>query len=156
MFRSIFFLLVVLSTSVSFDSYAYEVGSGDYSASQARNAQRIQRGTVLDVREVSIHADSNSGFSGNTGSYVGGAIGAAAGYGTGGRNQVIAATVLGALGALAGNFVQNQVSEKKGLEIDVRLDSGEEIVVSQGADQFFSEGDKVRIINGNGVIRVTH
>jgi outer membrane lipoprotein SlyB len=152
-----FKLIITFIISVmSFNTLAYDVGSGDYTASQARNVQHIQRGTVLDVREVSIHQDNNGGFSGNAGSLIGGAIGAATGYSQGGRNSAIAATVLGALGAIAGNAVQNRTLDQKGLEIDVKLDSGDEIVVSQAADQQFYRGDTVRIINGNGAIRVTH
>lgn len=149
--KSLFFFFAVLSTAISFDAHA-DVGSSDYGRNQARVIGHVQRGTVTAVREVSIDGNGS-----NTGAYIGGIIGAAAGYASGGRNQVATASILGALGSVLGNAVERTAETQKGYEIEVSLSNGDEIVVSQGADQNFQEGEKVRVITGaDGTIRITH
>ena len=67
------------------------------------------------------------------------------------------ATVLGALaGAAAGTAAEEGITRKKGLEIVVKKDSGQSIVIVQEADVMFFPGDRVRIIMApDGTARVS-
>ena len=47
------------------------------------------------------------------------------------------------------------MTKKPGLEITVKLDSGRMIAVTQEADEDIRPGDRVRILSGSGVTRVT-
>jgi len=71
-------------------------------------------------------------------------------------NGSIAGAVLGAVaGCLAGSAVEEGVTRQKGLEITVRLDSGRTIAVTQGADEYFRPGERVRVLSEGGTTRVT-
>jgi outer membrane lipoprotein SlyB len=59
------------------------------------------------------------------------------------------------LGGMAGNAVESNATRRAGLEISVRLDSGQLIAVTQDADQPFSPGDRVRVLFGSHTVRVT-
>lgn len=77
----------------------------------------------------------------------------------GGGNGKIATTVAGAaVGGYAGNVVQSrqQGATQNGLEISVRLNSGNTVVVTQAADQQFNIGQRVRVVTDtNGTSYVT-
>ena len=115
-------------------------------------AQNVQLGTVEMVKPVKIEG---------TKSFVGPAAGAAAGgvlgstIGSGSGKTV--ATVLGVLaGGAAGAAVEEGITKKDGLEIIVKLDSGNVIAVVQEADVIFAVGDRVSILTGpDGTTRVS-
>jgi outer membrane lipoprotein SlyB len=48
------------------------------------------------------------------------------------------------------------VTKKQGLEITVKLDNGELRAITQEADETFRPGERVRLLSGGGVTRVTH
>ena len=65
--------------------------------------------------------------------------------------------MLGAvLGGVAGQAIEEKTTKKEGLEITVKLDSGQIIAVTQEADEQFRAGEKVRVLSGSGVTRVSH
>lgn len=127
--------------------------SGDvYSRDEARKTQTVRLGVVESVRNVKLEG-TKSPIGGGAGAVVGGIAGSSVG---GGRGQAIA-TVLGALvGGLAGAAAEEGVTRKDGLEITVKLESGNLIAVVQEADVQFNPGDKVRLVESGGVTRVTH
>ena len=45
---------------------------------------------------------------------------------------------------------------KDGLEITIKLDSGQIIAVTQEADEQVRAGERVRVLSGSGVTRVSH
>ena len=61
-------------------------------------------------------------------------------------------------GGVAGSAVEEGTTRQKGVEITVKLDGGRMIAVTQAADdkEMFKAGDRVRILSGGGVTRVTH
>ncbi len=123
-----------------------------YSRTQTRQAQDVEMGVVESVREVQIEG-TKTPIGAATGAVVGGVAGSNVG---GGKGSAIAA-VLGAVGGgLAGAAVEEGVTRQKGLEITVRLDTGKVIAVTQAADEAFAPGERVRIITGGGVTRVSH
>lgn len=123
-----------------------------YSRGQARTVQRVQLGIVEHVRVVAIEG-TKSGVGAVVGTAVGGVAGSEIGEGKGKD----LATILGAAGGgVAGAAAEEAATRQKGLEITVELDSGRLIAVTQAADETFNVGDRVRVLSGQGVTRVTH
>lgn len=56
---------------------------------------------------------------------------------------------------MAGNAIERKVTEKKGIEVTVRLENGELRAITQEADEEFRPGERVRL-SGGGTTRVTH
>lgn len=123
-----------------------------YKRGEARTVQTVKMGVVESVRLVKLEGTKTPIGTG-AGAVVGGVAGSTLG---GGRGQVIT-TVLGALaGGLAGSAAEEGLTRKDGVEITVKLDSGNMIAVVQEADEEFNPGDKVRVLEANGVTRVSH
>ena len=57
-------------------------------------------------------------------------------------------------GAMAGNAIENASTRRAGLEITVRLDSGDVRVITQEADVPISTGQRVQVVTQGGVSRV--
>src|SRR5258708_11531738 len=84
---------------------------------------------------------------------VGGSAGSDAGVGKGSG----VGTILGAVvGGVAGSAIERGVTQKKGVEVTVRLDNGELRAIAQEADEEFRPGERVRLVTGGGKTRVTH
>src|SRR5512140_2442678 len=99
-----------------------------YSGSQAGREQIVRLGVVESVRQVTIESPRSG-----VGTIVGGVA-----------------------GGLAGNAIEEGTTRKPGLELTVKLGSGELRAVTQDADESFRPGERVRLLSGNGVTRVTH
>lgn len=125
---------------------------GAYTRSQARQVQTVTMGVVESVRLVRIEG-TGSGVGTATGAVVGGVAGSTLG---GGRGKVLT-TVIGAVaGGLAGSAAEEGMTRTDGLEITVKLDSGSMLAITQEADEQFHAGDRVRVLEGGGVTRVSH
>jgi outer membrane lipoprotein SlyB len=123
-----------------------------YRAGEARREQVVRTGIVESVRDVTIEND-RTGVGAIGGAVVGGVAGSNIGKGKG----ATVGTVLGAVaGGIAGQAIEKGVGTKKGLEITVRLDSGELRAYVQEADELFRPGERVRIVSSSGTTRVTH
>ena len=123
-----------------------------YSPRQARSEQTVRLGVVESVRQVSIEG-SRSGV----GAIAGGATGGVAGSNIGGGRGTTIGSILGAVaGGVAGNALEERVTRKDGLEITVRLESGELRAITQDADEAFKPGERVRLLSAGGTTRVTH
>lgn len=123
-----------------------------YSQSQARGEMTVRMGVVESVRQVTIEGDKTP-----VGALAGGAIGGIAGSNVGGGRGSNVGAILGAVaGGVAGNAIEEHVSKKAGLEITIKLDSGQMIAVTQEADEAFRPGERVRVLSGHGATRVSH
>lgn len=134
----------------------YPTQTPQYGSNYPQQAQTSQAGVITNVRQVAMQ----SGQSGlPIGALIGAAAGGALGSSMGKGSGKIAATVAGAaLGGYAGNMVQaqQQGASQTGLEITVRLYTGNTIVVTQAADQQFNIGQRVRVVTDvNGTTYVT-
>lgn len=120
-------------------------------SSQANVLQNIDTGTVVSVREVVIEGERS-----NIGMYGGGLLGGAAASGIGSGVGTAIASAAGAVGgAIVGQATEEAITRKDAQEIIVRLDSGQQVVVTQEADGgYFREGDRVRLLTGGGYSRV--
>ncbi len=142
-----------LLTSALVSGCASTSSGSVYSGAQTRGEQTVRMGVVESVRQVTIEG-SKSGV----GTLAGGAIGGVAGSNIGGGSRGSAiGTILGAVaGGVAGSAIEQGTSKTQGLEITVKLDNGELRAITQEADEAFRPGERVRLLSGSGVTRVTH
>lgn len=126
-----------------------DIFSGDvYSANQSKEARSISYGTIVSSRPVKIQAD-NQGVVGTIG---GGALGGVAGSTIGGGSGRAVATAVGAIaGAIIGSKVEEKASQVDALELVIKKDDGNEIVVVQKADASLKPGARVRIVGGSNL-----
>ncbi|WP_273393115.1 glycine zipper 2TM domain-containing protein [Actinobacillus porcinus] len=126
-----------------------DIFSGDvYSAAQSKEARSISYGTIVSSRPVKIQAD-NQGVIGTVG---GGALGGIAGSAIGGGTGKAVATAVGAIaGAVIGSKVEEKASQVDALELVIKKDDGNEIVVVQKADPSLKPGARVRIVGGSSL-----
>ena len=123
-----------------------------YSRDQARQAHTVEAGTVESVKEVKIEG-TQTPVGAAAGGIAGGVLGSTIGKGSGRTLATVGGALLGAAGGAA---AEEGLTSKKGLEIVVKKDSGETIVVVQEADVPIYPGDRVRILRGNdGTTRVS-
>ncbi|SEP34869.1 outer membrane lipoprotein SlyB [Nitrosovibrio sp. Nv6] len=149
---NIFAIALICSSVAILTGCAAGSSGSDYTRGQARQEQSVRTGVVESVREVKIEG-TRSGIGAVAGGVAGG-IGASTA--ASGRLGAIAA-VLGALGGgLVGQALEQGVTSRTGLEITVKLDNGSLVSITQEADEEFKPGERVRILGGGGVSRVSH
>lgn len=123
-----------------------------YTREQARQEQSVRMGVVESVRQVQIEG-TRSGIGPAAGAVVGGIAGSTIGSG---RGSAVGAVLGSVAGGVAGQAAEQGGTRKAGLEITVRLDNGSMVAITQEADEAFKPGERVRILSGGGVSRVTH
>lgn len=146
-------LLALAATGLLLAACASPSDSGGaYSKGQTRQEMSVRLGVVDSVRKVMIEG-TRSGVGAAAGAAVGGVAGSEIGHGKGST----VGSILGAVaGGIAGQAIEQQVTKKAGLEITVKLDNGQIIAITQGADEDFRPGERVRILSGGGATRVSH
>ena len=123
-----------------------------YTPGQAQREQTVRMAVVEGVRQVTIEKAPSG-----AGAVAGGVVGGVAGSSVGGGKGSAITSVLGAVaGGLIGQAVEGSIGRKAGLEITIKLDNGELRAITQEADEQFKPGDRVRLLSGTGVTRVTH
>lgn len=123
-----------------------------YSSGEARREQVVRMGVVESVRTVTIEP-ARSGVGAATGGIVGGVAGSNVG---GGRGSIVGSVLGAVVGGIAGDAAEGAIRRKAGLEITVKLDSGELRAITQESDEGFKPGDRVRLLSSGGTTRVTH
>lgn len=145
-------LIAVGLLSVFLAACASSNSGSVYSREDARKTQTVRTGTVESVRQVKLEGTKTP-----IGTVAGGAIGGIAGSSVGGGKGSTIAAVLGAVvGGLAGSAAEEVATRKDALEITVKLDGGGLLAVVQEADEPFSAGQRVRLIENGGTTRVSH
>lgn len=138
-------------------SCAQDSMSGDvYSRNEARMGQSVQYGRVTNVRFVKI--EGNNELGGLVGAVAGGVLGSNIGNG---RASNQAGAIGGALaGGAIGSQLQQKMGSRQGMEITVQLESGGSVAVVQEVNQKnptrFNVGERVRVINSGGAMRVAY
>lgn len=125
-----------------------DIFSGNvYTGEQSKEARSISYGTLVSARSVKIQAD-NKGVIGTVG---GGVLGGIAGSSVGGGTGKAIATTVGAIaGSMIGSKVEEKVSQVDSLELVIKKDNGQEIVVVQKYDEKLTRpGTRVRIVGGS-------
>ncbi|QGZ56913.1 outer membrane lipoprotein [Paraburkholderia acidiphila] len=145
-------LVTSLVASLALCACEAPTSGSTFTPAQAQQVMVVELGAIESVRSVTIQPGPSG-----IGAIAGGALGGiAAGSNIGRGTGSVAAGIGGAvLGGAAGNAVEQRVTQRTGLEIVVRLDSGQLISVVQDADQQFVPGDRVRVLFGNNSVRVT-
>ena len=123
-----------------------------YSRSQTRGEQHVRMGIVESVRTVTIEG-TQSGVGAAAGGVIGGVAGSDIGHGKG---STVGAVLGAVLGGVAGQAIEERTTKKDGVEITIKLDSGQIIAVTQEADEQFRAGERVRVLSGSGATRVSH
>lgn len=129
--------------------------SGDvYRAGEAKQVQNVSYGTLVSVRPVKIQGGDDSNIIGALGGAVlGGFLGSTVGGGTG-RNLASAGGAI--LGGVAGQSVQGAINKTDGIEMEIRQDSGNTIVVVQKqAASKYSVGQRVRMVSNGRQMTVS-
>lgn len=147
-------LLPLAIVPLFFASCAQDTLTGDtYSRGEAGHAQNVRSGRITSIRHVKIEGGNVAG------ALVGAGAGGVLGNQIGGGSGRTAATVGGALlGGLAGSHIQQNVTSRQGIEIQVRLDKGGSISIVQEVNprESFEVGDRVRVMTSGGRDRVAH
>ena len=124
-----------------------------YSRDEARKVQTVKTGVIESVRQVKLEGTKSP-----IGTIAGGAVGGIAGSSIGGdgASGAIGAVIGAVIGGLAGSAAEEGVTRKDGVELTVKLDGGGLIAIVQEADEVFTAGERVRILENGGVSRVSH
>ena len=126
-------------------------GDASYKATEAGREQIVRFATVESVRPTAI-----SGRASGVGSVAGGVIGGIAGSEVGhGKGSAVGAVLGGVGGLVAGEALEESATRRDGVEITVRLDSGELRAIVQEAGETFNPGERVRLLSSGGTTRVT-
>lgn len=107
----------------------------EYSGTDYNQVKTYKTGIVQDAKPVIISDDG-------TGKFLGALVGAVVGS-TMGRAEGRTLATLG--GGLAGAYAGNEIGKANGVELSVKLDSGDNIVVVAKGNNIVA-GDRVKII----------
>jgi len=128
-------------------------GPNVYGPGQAARVQSVEFGVVEAVRDVRI-----AGFRTGAGSVSGAMVGSIAGsYAGGSWNANVVGSIIGAiLGGVIGGAMEEGATQRQGVEITVRLDSGALVAIVQDVEEpGFRPGDRVRVLSDGAMSRVT-
>lgn len=139
--------LVALAGCANSDTYSGDV----YSANQAKTVQTVSYGIITATRPIKIQTSDDSVLGTIAGGVLGGVLGSAVG---GGKGQDIA-TVAGAIGgAAAGKAAGDKLNQVDGVEIEIKKENGDSVVVVQKASPTFVPGKRVRMVQSAGKTNV--
>ncbi|NOR15871.1 MAG: hypothetical protein GQ544_09210 [Candidatus Aminicenantes bacterium] len=117
---------------------------------QSYAMQRVQYGKIVSVESIVIHERSRGG-GGRAGSTVGSIAGAAiADRGDG----LLGALIGGAIGGALGRAADRAGSTRKGTELIILLDIGEEVEIQLPGELNYLPGDRVRLTTGRSGTKV--
>lgn len=138
-------LLALPLTAAGIAGCASDIDSNYYSTGSVGQVSQAQGCTVVSVRPIKVSTQNGAGTA------IGGIAGGIAGSQIGGGNT---AHLLGAvggaiLGGFAGNATQEGLTSQQGYEYIVRLDNGNTVSTTQGADVLLNPGQRCQIIFGN-------
>jgi outer membrane lipoprotein SlyB len=140
--------VVLLVPALSFDVLTFRPAfAQDKVVGQGNVAQSVRYGEVISLRKVK-YRDPSTG----TGSRVGATAGAVAGYALASRgDRWLGGLLGGVIGGAAGGAVERAGKKKKGWELIIKIDGGEEIAINvPGKKKQYEEGDRVRLMTGPG------
>lgn len=145
-------LLGILLAGLLLQGCAKSLQGDVYSRQEAQRTMNFQWATIDSTRPVIIEGDRTE-----KGTLAGGLIGGMAGnLANQGRGQGLATAVGAVAGAVAGQMTEEKMTRAQGLEITLKMDSGENVVIVQEVKDVneFVAGDRVKVISGSGKLRV--
>lgn len=121
-----------------------------YSKSEMRRPAKVRAGVIEQIRPVKMEDAMGVGVV--SGAAIGG-IAAGSGIGRGSGSMI--AGIAGALlGGILGDKIERGVVRKEALEITVRMQNGERLVIVEDADIALSAGQAVDVIDDGRTARV--
>ena len=144
--------ILPLGVALILGGCASEKGGDVYSRDQVQQVQHFKVATVESVHKVRIE-----GTKSQVGTTAGTIVGAIAGSGaSGGKTGQVTAVIGAVVGGIAGAAAEEGYTREDGLEYALKLEDGGYISVVQAVskDENIKAGDKVRIIENDGVTRV--
>lgn len=145
-------LILPLGIALLLGGCASEKGGDVYTRDQVRQVQHFKVGVVESVKKVRIEG-TKSPVGTTAGTIIGGIAGSSAGQGKGSSiGSVVGAVVGGVVGAAA----EEGYTREDGAEYAIKLEDGSFISVVQalGESEEIVAGDRVRVIESDGVARV--
>jgi len=122
---------------------------GGWTAAMAQSgvAQTIRYGEIVSASQTFVVVKSSGG-----GATAGATVGAIAGYAlAGGRDRWLGSLLGGAIGGAAGHAAEKSGRKKKGWELIIKVEGGEEIGVQiPGKKLKYEVGQRVRLMTGPG------
>ncbi|GAB5606217.1 outer membrane lipoprotein [Sideroxyarcus sp. TK5] len=147
--------LLLISSTLLLGACASSKSGDVYTRDQVRQVQTFRVGTIEQLKEVRIEGTATQ-IGTAAGTVVGGIAGSSTGDGKGSDvMRVLGAVVGGVVGAAA----EEGYTREDGIEFSIQLEDGSHISVVQEKsvnDKTFNVGDKVRVIESGGVVRVSH
>ena len=142
-------LVAVMAVAVA-GGCARDIGGASVSSSSVGAATRVERGTVLAVRQVSVQ-DGERASQNLLGGLLGAAAGAVVGSTIGaGFGRDVAIGVGGVAGAAAGSAAQRALSRQTAQEYIVALSSGRDVAIIQTDATPIPVGAAVFVQQGRG------
>jgi len=148
-------MLLVLMLSVASIASAQDYSGYKYDGNSAQSMQSVTLGKVEAMRQVSVDATTQLGQ--YTGAGLGGVLGGILGstIGKDYATRSAATVVLGAAGAIGGNYAAQAIARESAYEYIIKLDDGRTVAITQSyeSNNNIVVGDKVRILQ-SGRVRV--
>ncbi|MBI4808027.1 MAG: hypothetical protein HY799_03625 [Nitrosomonadales bacterium] len=146
-------LFIPFGVALLLGGCASEKGGDIYTRDQVRQVQHFRVGVVESLHKVRIEG-TKSQIGTTAGTIVGGIAGSGAAQGKTGEVAAVLGTVVG---GVVGAAAEEGYTREDGIEYAIRLEDGSFISVVQavGDSEEIGIGEKVRVIESDGVARVT-
>ena len=142
----------LLLASAALAGCASGLSGSTYTRDQARQVEEVRMATVESVREVLIEGTKSP-----VGTVAGAIVGGIGGSNVGGGKGSSVGAVLGTVaGGVVGSAIEEGATRQTATEITIKFDDGRMIAVTQAGDDKFQRGDRVRVLTGSGVTRISH
>jgi len=148
-------LILALSAAALLTACASGKSGDVYTRDQVRQIQTYRVGVIEGLREVRIEG-TKTPIGAGAGTVVGGIAGSTVG---GGKGSSVVSVIGAVVGGVVGAAAEEGYTRENGLEFSIMLEDGSHISVVQARsvnDETFAVGDKVRVIESAGVVRITH
>ncbi|MGD2137613.1 MAG: hypothetical protein PVJ66_05160 [Gammaproteobacteria bacterium] len=148
------FLLLSLLVITGLAGCASNLSGESYSRSEARTVQQVDYGVIEHLRPVRIEGTKTPIGSG-AGAIAGGIAGSSVG---GGKGSYVMAVIGAVAGGMAGAAIEEGVTRTQGVEVTVKMNSGQTIAIVQelSPNERFAVGDRVRVLHSGQTVRVAH
>ncbi len=144
--------MTVLLFAATLTGCAPGLSGTTYSRDQVRQVLNVRMATVENSRLVMIEGTKSS-----IGSTAGAVVGGIGGSNVGdGKGRAVGAVIGAVVGGVTGAAIEEGATRQSAVEITVKFDDGSMIAVTQANDEPFRPGDRVRVLTGDGVTRISH
>ncbi|MEM8920755.1 MAG: glycine zipper 2TM domain-containing protein, partial [Pseudomonadota bacterium] len=128
------FAAAFAALAIGLTGCASGLGANEYERRQVGEVSRVEEGTVVASRSITIESgDGTSTLGTATGAVVGGVAGSQIGGSS--EDRAIAGVLGAVIGGVAGSAVEGAANKRPGFAYTVRLaNSGDLITVTQGGD----------------------